>query len=205
MASSQTETRQKDGRAWRIGNDGEVAWIANGTEDGVRITSAIPPIFEAYATVLRPGIVEEGGAQMSHATPEQERRHEAATLTILQSITAAQSWWLGFLETGVSDVIFDDAPKVKLYAGWPYVLVEAGPEQARTWRKPDVFDGSLPDLMFPADRTWLLSTLWDDCWACVGGPRTLIDRFLSDPALGDLTREVDPSMSDATPPDYTAW
>lgn len=44
-------SRVKDGRAWRIGGDVEVAWIENGTKHGMAITSAIPPVFGAYATV----------------------------------------------------------------------------------------------------------------------------------------------------------
>jgi hypothetical protein len=32
----------------------------------------------------------------------------------------------------------------------------------------------LPNLMFPADRSWLVSTLWDDDWTCVGGPAELV-------------------------------
>jgi hypothetical protein len=31
---------------------------------------------------------------------------------------------------------------------------------------------------FPGDRSWLLSTLWDDDWTCTGGSSALIDGFL---------------------------
>ena len=37
-----------------IGTDAEVAWIADGTSTGLTITAAIPPVFEAYATVVLP-------------------------------------------------------------------------------------------------------------------------------------------------------
>ena len=40
----------KDGHAWRIGGDADVAWIADGTSPGRTITAAIPPVFDAYAT-----------------------------------------------------------------------------------------------------------------------------------------------------------
>ena len=46
--------RARDGNTWRIGTEAEVAWIANGTSIGRTITAAIPPIFEAYATVVLP-------------------------------------------------------------------------------------------------------------------------------------------------------
>jgi len=36
----------------------------------------------------------------------------------------------------------------------------------------------LPDLMFPAGRSWLVSALCDDGWACIGGPAGLVDRIL---------------------------
>jgi hypothetical protein len=44
----------KDGRSWQIGTIREVDWIVNRTTDGVSITSAIPPVFEAYAAFYEP-------------------------------------------------------------------------------------------------------------------------------------------------------
>jgi hypothetical protein len=37
--------------------------------------------------------------------------HDRALLSLLQRHTLAQPWWLGYLETGASDVVFYDAPK----------------------------------------------------------------------------------------------
>jgi hypothetical protein len=53
--SEETYTRLKDGVAWRIGTEDEVAWIREGTTPGVSITSAIPPGFVEYATLTHPG------------------------------------------------------------------------------------------------------------------------------------------------------
>ena len=39
----------KDGRCWRMGNADDVAWIVGHTLDGLTVTAAIPPGFEAYA------------------------------------------------------------------------------------------------------------------------------------------------------------
>lgn len=193
--------RNKDGRAWRIGGDVEVAWIQEGTESGLAITSAIPPVFEAYATLELPGT---GSQTADSHLGEVQDRHNKAVLAVCVEHAGAQPWWLGYLETGVADVVFPDAPMVPLYANWPYVLVEAGPEQAGLWREA-VWNDVLPDLMFPADRSWLVTTLWDDDWTCVGGSRALVDALLSHPDLRDRAREVDLSQEDATPPGHTAY
>ena len=115
-------TRARDGSTWRIGTATEVAWIANGTSIGRTITAAIPAVFEAYATVLV-------------AYGEERDAHDRALLTLLRQQSPDQRWWLGYLDTGADDIVFPDAPKVTLYSGWHYVLVEAGPEQAATWRR----------------------------------------------------------------------
>jgi len=182
----------RDGRTWRIGTEQEVAWIADGTSAGLAITAAIPPVFEAYATLVRPG-------------GEGQEQHDQAVLARLSEYSAAQAWWLGYLDTGPDDIVFPRAPMVTLYAGWRYVLVEAGPEQAATWRRSDLgsfWTGALPNLMFPADRSWLVSTLWDDDWTCVGGPAGLVDRLLRDPEL--QARQVALGQ-DATPPGHRSF
>jgi hypothetical protein len=199
--------RTKGGRAWRVGLDTEIAWIGENIKSGpgLGITSAIPPLFAAYATLELPGTGEHDQASWF----EDPGRHTAGVLAVLSEHTAAQPWWLGYLETGIgAETIFYDVPKVTLYSpGWHYVLIEAGPEQAGSWRQDDHrwnWKGALPDLMFPTDRSWLLSTLWDDHWTCMGGPRELVDSFLSHPDLRHRVRQVDPSAEDATPPGHTA-
>jgi len=182
----------RDGNTWCIGTDTEVAWIANGTSIGRTITAAIPPAFEAYATVVLP------------YAGEGQNEHDRAMLALLSEQAAGQPWWLGYLDTGADDIVFPDAPKVTLYSGWHYVLVEAGPEQAATWRRSgpwSFWKGALPNLMFPADRSWLVSTLWDDDWSCIGGPAGLVDRFLRHPDLQARPVALD---QDAIPPGHEA-
>jgi hypothetical protein len=186
-------SRARDGRTWRIGTQAEVAWIAAGTSAGLTITSAIPPVFEAYATVLLP------------PRAEGQDEHDQLMISVLSGPAAGQPWWLGYLDTGADDLVFPDAPTVTLYSGWSYVLVEAEPEQAASWRRSgpwSFWKGALPNLIFPADRSWLLSTLWDDDWTCVGGPAGLVDRFLRQPGL-----EARPVAlgQDATPPGHQAF
>jgi hypothetical protein len=190
--------RSKDGRGWRIGRNAEITWIQENTASGLTITSAIPPVFEAYATLELPSTGDHDPASVL----EDQDRHDTSVLAVLSEHSGAQPWWLGYLDTGATDVVFYDAPKVKLYAGWWYVLIEASPEQAGLWRD-DRLKGALPDLMFPAGRSWLVSTLWDDDWTCIGGSRGLVDAFLAHPDLQHRAREVDPSAKDATPPGYT--
>lgn len=182
------DERTKDGQSWQIGTAADVSWIVAGTSITRRITSAIPAVFEAYATfdVVDPN--DDRGA------------HDRAVLALLTEQSGDQPWWLGYLDTGADDIVFADAPMVRLYADWPYVLVEAGPTQAAGWRSNDgalSWRGALPDLIFPADRSWLLSWLWDDDWRCLGGPVELVDRFRRDEQLRARPVGLD---EDATPP-----
>lgn len=184
----------RDGRTWRLGTAADVAWIAAGTTIGMAITSAIPPVFDAYATIVIPEDTAD------------QAQHDSALISALRAHDAGQPWWLGYLDTGADDVVSPDAPRVRLYADWPYVLIQAGPEQAAGWRRWELgsfWPGHLPNLMFPADRRWLVSTLWDDDWTCVGGPAALIERLLHDDELGPDTRRVEPDR-DATPPGHQA-
>jgi hypothetical protein len=191
------------GHSWRIGTDAEVAWIADGTSPNLTITAAVPPVFDAYATVV-----------LADGSDEQERRSRA-----ILAILAAQSpgppagprWWLGYLATGDGDmippgVLMAAVPKVTLYSGWDYVLVEAGPRQAATWRRTGTeglwWREVLPDLIFPADRSWLVSTLCDDDWTCVGGPASLVDQLLAHP---DLQARQVAAGEEATPPGHRAF
>lgn len=184
MATTPTPSR------WPVGGPDEVAWIRDSTAGiGVTIATAIPPVYEAYATVIVP---EDDDAMLTS---------DAALVATLQAHTRQQPWWLGLLEDGVSDLVVEAAPRVVLYTGWPYVLLQAGPEQAATWRARAAarWRGGLPELMFPVDRSWLVSTLWDDDWRCVGGSRALVDDLLRHPDLD--TREVTMD-EEATPPGH---
>ena len=190
-------TRLKDGGVWGIGSDREVAWINAGVSPGLSITAAVPPIFAAYATLPDPCALdpERHGDERRRA----EDLFDDALLSVLAAHTDPQPWWLGFLETGASDVVFDDAPRVRVY-GCRYVLVQAGPREARTWRSDwGRWHTALPDLMFPVDRSWLLSSLWDDAWACVGGPADLISALLAEPELRAGAQRTDPSVADMWP------
>jgi hypothetical protein len=177
-------TRVRDDRTWRIGSDADVAWIKHGTSTRTAVTAAIPPIFAAYATLDLPESWDE----------EEQQRHDQVLLALLSEHSSPQSWWLGYLDTGADDIVFPDAPTVILYTGWRYMLVEAGPQQAGTWRHSDAgtfWKGALPNLMFPADHAWLVSTLWDDAWTYVGGSAALVAGLRRHPVLQTHVKLVD--------------
>jgi hypothetical protein len=191
----------KDGEVWLIGTDDAVGWINEGVREGRSIAAAIPPVFASYTTLTPPlePLSDEAARRV------QDDRFDDAVLRVLCSHTDRQPWWLGFLDTGASDVVLDDAPRVLVYYGWRYVLVQAGPRQARTWRSDRRWFTALPELMFPADRSWLLSSLWDDAWACVGGSEHLIAALLNDADLTDCAQRTDPSVSDMWPQALPDW
>lgn len=178
------------GAALPPGGSPVVDWITNSTRRDRTVISAIPLGFARYATIVIP---EEDGAKT---------RADAALAEVLQAHTPAQPWWLGYLDTGVADLVQPDAPRVSLYVGWPYVLVAGGPQQALTSRRNSdstPWHSAFPELVFPSDRSWLVSTMWDDGWRCIGGPVAMVEALLLRPELE--TRIVMPE-EDATPPGH---
>ena len=158
-----------------------VDWITDATLRGRTVLAAIPPLYAAYATVLVP--------------EERKDRADAALVAVLRE-HGPQRWWLGYLDTGVADLPEPAQPRVSVYTGWPYVLREGGPEQALAPREHTPWHSALPELLFPHDRSWLVSTMWDDDWRCVGGPAALVEALLASPEL--VCRAVAPD-DDATP------
>lgn len=155
------------GQLWTIGRPADVEWIQRGITHDCTITSAIPPVFDAYATIVE---LRRFGRDDDDVLPE------AQLVEILRGFGSSK-WWLGYLDTGCDDVVFPLAESVSLYADWPYIVAQAGPDQALSWRH------GLPDLIFPVDRSWLVSTLWDDTWTCVGGSEALLAAVQSEAAL----------------------
>jgi hypothetical protein len=146
------KTQVKDGVAWRVAGQADVDWVMDGTEPGRRITAAIPPMFAAYAT-----LTDAGEPQMPRNL-SLERRQDLAFVDVLRRHSRDMAWWIGYLDTGASDIVFWDAPKVTLYEGWHYVFVLAGPEQAATWRPargghPNWKSTELPEV---SHATWRL-------------------------------------------------
>ena len=147
-----------------------VDWITRSTRRDRTVAAAVPPTYARYATV----VVPDGDDAKTLA--------DAALVEVLAAHTPPQPWELGYLDTGVADVVAAGATRVAVYVGWPYVLLEGGPERALTARRnrdATPWHSALPELLFPRDGSWLVSTLWDDDWRCVGGPSALVDALLS--------------------------
>lgn len=184
---------EKDGRSWPLAGPADVAWIFAGTRTGPGISAAVPPVFDAYATIVTPDASDH---------PDELIAADQALVQLLLRHGGTPSWWLGYLETGVSDVVFPDAPRLRNSIGWPYVVIRAGPAEASGWRDRAgalPWHSALPELIWPVDRAWLTSELWDDDWRCVGGTVALIDDLLADDRL--QARRVAPG-EDATPPGH---
>jgi hypothetical protein len=99
----------EDGRAWRIGRDAEISWIEENTETGLKITSAIFPVFEAHATLELPGTGDRQAASSREAWGQLDKwdRHEAGVLAVLSEHSGSRPWWLGYLDPGATDLILD--------------------------------------------------------------------------------------------------
>lgn len=165
------------GRPWQVGTAAIVDWIVQGVEVDGTVAVAVPPRFEAYAAFEEP----DCSPDQPQPDPDQFEQlvvaHEHAVVSHLRRHGTTR-WWLGYLDTGAHDVVFPDVERVSMYFQWNYVLALADPDAALTWRP------SLPDLIFPLDRSWLLSMMWDDAETCIGGPTTLIDALVDDPKIG---------------------
>jgi hypothetical protein len=111
----------RDGRSWEIGTYAEIAWITSGTGVSHTITSGIPPVFAAYATVVLPN--PEDGLDPTNQEIDWDQylrewnltvplRQERALVEVLVEHSSDQCWWLGYLDTGASDTVFPNASMV---------------------------------------------------------------------------------------------
>lgn len=95
-----------DGQPWQIGSRATVDWIIDGVAVDATVAGAVPPGFEAYAAFEEPDCSPHG----PHTDPDLkdlEQRiveHERAVVSHLRRYGATQ-WWLGYLDTGVHDVV----------------------------------------------------------------------------------------------------
>ena len=170
-----------------------VDWITDWTRKDRTIVSAIPPMYAAYATI----VVPDGD--------EAKTQSDRALVEVLQAHAPADRWWIGYLDTGAADLSNIKGQRVSAYAGWTYVLKACGPRQvlaARDNGRSTPWHSALPELLFPHDRSWLVSTLWDDDWRCVGGPESLVEAVLAHRHIEAFAVSTD---EDATPPGHQSY
>lgn len=170
-----------------------VDWITDSTRIGRSIASAIPPVYAGYATI----VVPDGDEAKTQA--------DLALVEVLQAHAPADRWWLGYLDTGAADLSNIEGQRVSAYVGWTYVLKVGAPQHVLAPRdngRSTPWHSALPELLFPHDRSWLVSTLWDDDWRCLGGPESLIKAVLAHPHLEARAVNID---EDATPPGHQSY
>ena len=147
-------------------------------------------MYAAYATI----VVPDGDEAKTQA--------DLGLVHVLHAHAPADRWWLGYLDTGAADLSNIEGQRVSAYVGWMYVLLEGTPPQALTARdncRSPPGHSALPELLFPHDRSWLVSTLWDDDWRCLGGPESLVEAVLAHPHIEARAVTID---EDATPPGH---
>jgi hypothetical protein len=96
----QAVSAEKDGPTWRFGTEADVAWIEAGISIGFEITSAIPPVFDSYATIIVPEKRRAEGRICiayckSFVRSHQSSRGGSAISTPVQTMwcSAMPAWW----------------------------------------------------------------------------------------------------------------
>lgn len=165
-------------------------WIADATRPSMEVTSAIPPVFEAYATITHE--YDDGdGSDSSIGELNMVRDRVDALLPHLAAATGDVEIWFGF-RYYAAYYLEDEDGRIDVYE---HVFQFAtGPLAALS-------AGMLPELVWPADRSWLLSNLYDDDWSYVGGNASLIRSLQDDPIL--TARRVQLG-EDSIPPGHMA-
>lgn len=106
---------RRDGQTWPVGDATTAGWIRDGTRVGLTISSAIPLVFQSYATLA----LADDHAGMD------------SRLVVLLAQHGPHPWWLGYLRTGSEDEdIAPELPPVTLFESWQYTLVQAGPSRS---------------------------------------------------------------------------
>jgi hypothetical protein len=149
------------------GFDDDLAWIRRDSRLGPTIRSAIPSGFDVYAVL---DLVDE--------------RADAALLAVLapNGTDLLVAGWIVKSEPASGD-------EHLLYANWPYRLRRA---TAAELRAAVAGEDGFPDLLFPRDHAWIVSTLWDDAWRSIGAdaPTALeLERAL--PAMDRVDPDAD--------------
>jgi hypothetical protein len=137
--------------------DQEVAWLRQESTVFGTLRYAIPGGFEAYGALDLP----------RNISPIEE--------PLLDTLASDESEPLiaGWIDRGPWPPPPGD--EHVLYSGWRYRLRRVAPSEVAGL--PTEGEGSFPDLLFPPDRTWLVSLLWDDAWRSIGASQIVADQL----------------------------
>jgi len=91
--------------ARRAAGSPAVDWITCSTRRDRTVISAIPQRYSRCATIV------------VSADDCAKTRADAALVEVLQVHAPAQPWWLGYLDTGVADLVAPDAPRRRYTSG----------------------------------------------------------------------------------------
>lgn len=139
--------------------DEHISWIRHDGAAFGTLQYAIPGGFEAY------GVLD---------LPQDIVPIEDALLSTL-GVSPADQVLAGWIDRGPWPAPAGD--EHVLYTGWKYRLRRVPASELSGLPTEGV--GSFPDLLFPPDRSWLVSLLWDDSWRSIGTSQTTADRLAS--------------------------
>ena len=139
--------------------DEDVDWIRGNDAAFGTLRFAIPSGYEAYGVLDLPADIVP---------------IEDALLSAL-GVDPADQLVAGWIDRGPWSTPAGD--EHVLYSGWRYRLRRVA--AADLSGLPTEGEGSFPDMLFPPDRSWLVSLLWDDAWRSIGSSQAIADLLAS--------------------------
>jgi hypothetical protein len=135
----------------------DVSWITSDRAAGGTLRYALPADFEVY------GVLDLTGED------------DATEDMLLNALVTDLSHTLiaGWIDRGPWPPPPGD--EHHLYYNWSYRFRRVAASDLQGL--PPEGEGSFPDLLFPQDRSWLVSLLWDDSWRSIGASRTRARRI----------------------------
>jgi len=126
----------------------ELDWIRIGTSLGMSIRSAVPGGFDVFGLLD----IDDG------ARPTEDALLNALETSEGEPLVAG--WILR------NSLVTETGDEHLLYANWRYRLRRV--TRSDLTGRPSTGVNGFPDLLFPSDHRWIVSTLWDDSWRSIG-------------------------------------
>lgn len=135
----------------------EVNWLREGNGPAGTLSYALPGRFDVYGAIDLPDEI----------SPTED------TLLSALAPNPAAALLAGWIDRGPWPPPHGD--EFVLYWGWRYRFRWVLPAELQGL--PSEGEDSFPDLLFPPDRSWLVSLLWDDSWRSVGASEPVARRI----------------------------